>query len=446
MRTQAPTATADPPKSRSLADAALAPVIDAGRAYRLSITILGALVLAGAAAYGYQLARGLGVTGLNDQVFWAVYETDLVTFIGFSYGGALASAILRLTGATWRGPLTRIAEGSALVTLLIGALFPIVHLGRPELVWEMFVRPNHDSPIFWDMVAIITYLLLTMILFTLALIPDLGLLQSHPGLGRRRQRLYAWAAKGWRGTADQRRSLARTLTTVAILIIPVAVMVHTVLAYAFSLTSRPGWNSTIYGPYFVVAAIYSGVALVILCVVAYRKFYRLEQWIPLRIIKNLAYLMVALGITYGYFMLTEITREGYVGEESSEAVLYTLMLSRYAPLFWTFVIAALIVPVILIAIPRTRTVAGITVAAALVVGSLWLKRYLMFVPPLTRPLIAGEYATYTPTWVETTVTIGAWAGIPLLLMLLFRVLPVLSPYEMAEAVPQAERITEEGPA
>lgn len=412
-----------------LVDAALAPAVRTGWRGNLLLVTLALPVVAAIAAWVYQVRHGLTVTGLNDQVFWGVYEVNLVTFIGLSYGGALVSAILRLTNAHWRAPITRIAEATALVTLCVGALFPIVHLGHPERLWEMFTRPNINSPLLWDMVAILTYLMATLVLFGLPLIPDLARAASHEGVGVRRRGLYRWWAWGWAGTADQRRVLNRALTAVAIGIVPVAVMVHTVLSYAFSLTSRPGWHSTIFGPYFVVGAIYSGVALVILATVAYRRAYHLEAWIPEQAIRYLSYLMVALGAVYAYFLFTEITTEGYVGEQSSEGVLYALLLQRYAPLFWTFVALGLVVPVLLVAL--RRTVGAATAAAGLVVGALWLKRFLMFVPPLTRPLVGGAFGTYAPSWVEWTITAGAAAAIPLLLLLVFRLLPVLSIDEMA---------------
>jgi molybdopterin-containing oxidoreductase family membrane subunit len=413
--------------------AALTPIIS-GRGWRQNALVvgLGLIVALGVAAYVYQLINGIGVTGLSDQVFWGIYTVDLVTFIGFSYGGAMVSAILRLTHASWRGPISRIAEGTAVVTLVIGALFPIIHLGHPERVWQIMTRFQINSPITWDMVAITSYLLATLVLFALPLIPDVAMLQAEPRLGGWRQRLYRWWAAGWVGNLEQQQHLRKALTVTAIVIIPLAVMVHTVLSYAFSLTSRPGWHSTIFGPYFVVAAVYSGVALVILATVAYRRAYRLQDQIPVRSIVNLGYVMAALGVAYGYLLFTEITTEGYVGEESAELLLFSLVLDRWAVLFWLFVVTGLVVPVFLVAWARTRTVAGVSTAAALVAGALYLKRFLMFVPPLTRPVIEGEWATYMPSWVEITISLAAVAAIPLLLIGLFRVFPVLDVHEMEE--------------
>lgn len=401
------------------------------------VILLGLAALAGLGAYGYQLVNGIGVTALNDEVFWGIYTVDLVAFIGFSYGGALVSAILRLTGASWRGPITRIAEGTALVTLSIGALFPIIHIGHPERVWQFFTQPQLDSPLLWDMVAILTYLLVTVFLFSMPLIPDLAAAENS--VEGWRKRLYGRLSHNWRGTPDQERLLDRTMTILAILVIPVAVMVHTVLSYAFSLTSRPGWFSTIFGPYFVVAAIYSGVAVVILATVLYRRIYRLEAWIEERSVRYLSYLMIALGALYGYFTFTEITTEGYVGEESTANVLFTILLTDYSIPFWTFVALGLVVPIVLVAWPKTRTPLGMGTAAALAILGMFLKRYLIVVPPLTQPLVGEEIGSYLPSTVEILVTVGAAAGMALLLIGLFRVFPVLDIHDMAEARAEAAK-------
>ncbi len=424
-----------------LVDAALAPTVRAGRRSLLLLVALAVPATVGLVAWLRQLDSGLAVTGLNNQVFWGVYEVDLVTFIGLSYGGALVSAILRLTNAHWRGPISRIAEGSALVTLCVGALFPIVHVGHPERLWEFATRPNPHSPVVWDLVAILTYLMATLVLFGLPLIPDLSEAAEHPDLGRRRRRLYRFIGAGWRGTDAQHRLLDRMLLAVSIGIVPLAVMVHTALSYAFALTSRPGWHTAIFGPYFVVAAVYSGVAVVILATVAYRRAYHLEAWIPAEAIRYLSYLLLALAVTYGYFLFTDVTTEGYVGEQPAESVLSSLLLKRYAPLFWTFVVAGLVLPVLLTVV--WRSTASIAAAAALVVGSLWIKRFLMFVPPLTRSLVGTTQGSYSPTWVEWAITAGAAAAIPLLLIVLFRFVPVLSIDEM-QSTPGPTTAVKEG--
>lgn len=422
-------------------EAALRPLKPAGRRFWLLLGLLAVPVAWGAASYGLQLTRGLGVTGLSDEVFWGVYTANLVTFIGFSYGGAVVSAILRLTQAKWRAPITRMAEAMALVTLLIGALFPIIHLGHPERLWRMFVSPRISSPLVWDTVAIGTYVVATVMFLALPLIPDMAVIRDRRAgeFSRWRTKLAGWLALGWNGNPEQRARLQWGLTVMSILIIPLAVTVHSVLSWAFAVTSRDGWHSTIFGPYFVVAALFSGVATVILVVAAFRKAYSLQGFIGEKHFRYLGYIMVSLGIMYLYLTFAEFLTEGYTMGDEAVPVLEAILLERYAPLFWFWLVATGVLPVILVGLPRTRNVPGIVTAAALVVGGMWLKRFLIVVPPLVPPLVAdGPWATYQPSWVETGITVGAAAAIPMLLMVFFRVFPILSIHEMEEMAESEE--------
>ncbi len=417
---------ADAGEQALIRETALRSIKGGGRRFWLLAAALGVLVAVGIAAYVYQVSEGLGVTGMNDQVFWGLYTVNFVTFIGISYGGAVVSAILRLTGAGWRSPITRLAEAMAVISLAIGGLFPIIHIGRPDRVWEMVIAGRIGSPLIWDMVAISTYLAATLVFFYLPLIPDLAICRDDGSIGGIRRKLYAFLALGWRDLPSQRKLLGWGLRVSAILIIPLAVSVHSVLAWAFAVTTRAGWHSTIFGPYFVVAALFSGIATVILVVAAFRKAYHLEAYIGDKHFRYLGYIMLVLGLAYFYFTFSEFLTEGYLAEEQEQAYQEALLLANFAPLFWLFLAGGLALPVLLIAFPGTRTVRGITVAAALAVGGMWLKRFLIVVPPL-----AGS-STYTPSWVESLVTIGALAAIPLFLMLLIRLFPVLSIWEMEE--------------
>jgi len=407
-------------------EAALRSLDGGGRAFWLIATPLALLVALGVAAYAYQFKEGLRVTGMNDQVFWGIYTANFVTFIGISYGGAVISAVLRLSGASWRAPITRLAEAMAVVSLAVGGLFVIIHLGQPLRVWEMIVNAQISSPLFWDLVAISTYLAGTIIFLYLPLIPDIAVCRDRARSTGLRQRLYTVLSLGWQGTPEQRRILTWGVTLMAVIIIPLAIAVHSVLAWAFAVTSRTGWHSTIFGPYFVVAALFSGVATVILVVAAFRKAYGLEEYIEKKHFQYLGYIMMGLGALYLYFTFSEFLTEGYVLNEEIQGLYESLLITTYAPMFWAFVVAGLLVPLALVALPYTRTIRGIVIAAALAVAGMWLKRFLIVVPPL-----AGD-SSYTPSWVEISVTVGALAAIPLFLMIFVRIFPVLSIWEMEE--------------
>ena len=423
----------DIPPLEQVREAALRPIGPSGRRFWVLAALLGLLTLWGGVAHAVQLFSGLGAAGYSDRGFWGIYEANLVAFIAISYGGALVSAILRLTHAEWRAPITRLAEAMAVFSLLVGMLFALIHLGRPEQVWRMILMPQISSPIVWDFVVIATYLVSTLVFLYLPLIPDIAVLRDRPsGQQGWRARLYGALACNWRGSSGQRRALERGITAVAILIIPTAVLVHSVLSWAFALTGRPGWHSTIFAPYFVVAALYAGVAMVILVVAGFRKGYHLEPFISLKHFRYLAYLMLTLNLLYLYFTFTELLTEGYVQNEETIPVLESMLVGRYAPYFYLFNLIGGLLPFLLVALPKTRTISGIVVAAGLVVFGMWMKRLLIVVPAVAHPLITGAWGSFQPTWVALGVTVGAAAAIPLLLMLFFKVFPILSIYEIEE--------------
>lgn len=414
-------------------EAALRPLVRSSWRFWALAGGLAALVGLAFAAYATQLMSGLGVAGYSDKGFWGIYEANLVAFIGVSYGGALVSAILRLTQAKWRAPITRLSEAMAVFSLIVGAAFAVVHLGRPDRIWELVVHPHSSSPIIWDFIAVMTYMAATFIFLYLPLIPDIAVLRDRHDLARGwRRRIYSVLSLRWHGRSTQQRLLARSMTAMAILIIPIAVLVHSVLSWAFAVNSRPGWDSTIFAPYFVVAALYSGVAMVILVVAGFRKGYHLEAFIGLKHFRYLGYLMASLGLLYLYFTFTEMLTEGYTVNEDSAPLLTAVLVGRYAPYFWLFVAAGGVVPLCLIAFRRTRTIPGIVTASALVVFGMWLKRLVIVVPPVANPLISGAWGTFHLSWVSITVTVGGVAAIPLFLMLFFKVFPILPIYEMEE--------------
>jgi len=421
-------------------EASLRPFGRPSRLWWLTISALSLVVLTGIAAWVLQLRGGMGVAGYSDQAFWAVYIADVVTFIGVSYGGAVVSAILRLTGATWRAPLTRLAEGTAVVTVLIGAALIIPHIGNPIRLWELVARPNLSAPVFWDFVAVMTYTFGSIVFFALPLVPDMAVLgQEHgPALGRRRATLYARVSRGWVGAPGQRRVLAGALGLVSIMIIPLAVSVHSVLAWAFASTSRPWWHESIWAPQFVVAALYSGVALVILVVAGFRRGYHLEALITPRHFVRLGFILATLSATYIYLTFADLLPGAYVADRGTAAVFTELLVGRLAIWFWLFAIVGGALPLLLVALPWTRNVGGMVAAAILVVPMMWLKRILMVVGPATYDTVTGVFGRYHFTWVPVAITLAATAAIPLLLMLLFRVVPLLSIDEIEEIAEMQE--------
>ncbi|CAB4871294.1 MAG: hypothetical protein F2793_03520 [Actinobacteria bacterium] len=416
-------------------EAAMRPFRKPSKKFRAVLVVLAIVVAAAIGAYAYQLRMGMGVAGYTDSSFWAIYIADVVAIIGVSYGGAVVSAILLLAGASWRAPLVRLAEGTALVTVLVGAAFIFPHLGRPDRLVGMVIHANVASPVFWDMIAITTYTFATLVFFLLPLVPDTAtLLAEHPDeLGRGRRALYRFMSRGWVGSEHQRRVLHSATVIVAIVIIPLAVSVHSVLAWAFALVSRPGWHESIWAPYFVIAALYSGVALVILVAAGFRRGYHLEAFITKRHFVRLGYIMLSLGALYFYLTFADLLPSAYVGESGPTEIVYGMLFGSVAGWFWLFLVAGTILPIVLIALPWTRNIWGIVIASVLVVIAMWIKRVIMVVETSGYDRLTNSFGDlFHFTWVSIAVTLGGMAAIALLLMLLFRTLPLLSIVDVQE--------------
>lgn len=406
------------------------------------VAVLALPVLWGLSAYAVQLVRGLGVTGISNQYFWGLYETNLVTFIGYSNGSVLVSAGLRLTGVRWRAAISRLAEATALVTLLVGAAFAVAQLGRPDRIWRIFLAPQVSSPVLWNLLAIVTYMAALLLYLYLPLIPDLAMAAEWLGKGGGDlRRFYTVLSLGWRGLPAQRRLLTWACRGMAVLIVPVAITVQSVLGWTFSVHLRAGWHGATLGPEFVAGALFSGVALVILVVAAFRRIYRLEPFIGLEHFQCLGLLLLVLGPLYLYFACADLLQESYLLTERSAILLTLLLRTDYAVAFWSSVTLGVVLPALLLTWPRTRTVAGIVVAAALVVGSMWLKRFLVIVPTLAVPVVAhaASQPLYSPTWAEISLTLAGAAAVPLLLALFFLAFPVLALFELDEAARTANR-------
>lgn len=409
-----------------------------GRKFWLFIGFLSSIVLLGVAAFIHQLRTGLGVTGMRDYISWGVYITNFVFFIGISHAGTLISAILRVAGSRWKASITRIAEAITVIALMIGAPMVIIDMGHPERVLNVFLYGRLQSPILWDVLCVTTYLTGSILYLYVPMIPDLAILRDHwEKTGGWRHKLYKKLSLGWRGTENQKRLLERGIAIMAVLIIPIAASVHTVVSWIFGMTLRPGWHSTIFGPYFVVGAIFSGIASLMIAMVVFRKAFHLERYITQVQFKRLGYLFLVLNLLYIYFTFSEYLTAGYGHIEIENRLLDVLFRGQYAVHFWFMVVVGLIIPAFILAIPRTATVGGFFAASILVNFGMWLKRYVIVVPTMAVPFLpmqrlTEEFARYRPTWVEWSITAAAFAGFILLYTLFAKIFPIVSIWETRE--------------
>ncbi len=410
------------------------------------IITLVAVALFGLYAYIMQLKNGLIETNMRDYVSWGTYMANFVFFIGISHAGTLISAILRVTNAEWRRPITRMAEAITVFALIVGASMVLIDMGRPDRIHHVLIYGRMQSPILWDVCAVTTYLTGSLIYLYVAMIPDLTLMAtiSQERGKTRMAKLYKMMSIGFRNTPTQLRRLNISLATMAVIIIPVAVSVHTVVSWVFAMTLRPGWHSTIFGPYFVIGAIYSGTAAIIVAMFMFRRYYHLEKYLTNDAFRKLGTLLMAIGVIYIYFTLCEYLTAWYGGLETEASLLRLLMgEGPYAGVFWFTIITGMFLPTLLLAIPFKKPLGWIVFASVLVNIGMWLKRYIIVVPTMETPYIpakaAGVTINYFPSWVEISITAAAFAVFILLYIFFAKLFPILSVTEIAEPLEHAEQ-------
>ena len=412
--------------------------------FYLWLGFLIAVLLWGLFAYIQQLQKGLIVTGMRDQISWGLYITNFVFFIGISHAGTLISAILRVTDTDWRTPITRMAEGITVFALCIGAPMVMIDMGRPDRLFNIFRYGRIQSNIVWDVLGVSTYLTGCILYFYIPMIPDLALLANEPRLPAWRRRLYRALSMKWTGTQQQKALLEKAISAMAIFIIPLAVSVHTVVSWIFAMTLRPGWNSSIFGPYFVVGAIYSGAAGVIFSMWVLRRVFHLEDYVEELHFFKLGLLLLAFCLIYLYFNINEYFTAGYKLEGTERALIQRLFTGDYALLFWVaqamcvFIPAVLMIAVLGIKRYRPFCIPGVVFSSLLVIIGAWLKRYIIVVPTLRSPFLPSgqrlpwEWTHYHPTWVEWSITAAAVAGFMLIYTLMAKLFPIVSIWETRE--------------
>jgi Ni/Fe-hydrogenase subunit HybB-like protein len=414
--------------------------------FYLVMAVLGAVFMTGAILLFRQWWLGLGVTGMSRPIYWGIYLVNFVFFIGISHAGTLISAILRVTQAEWRRPITRVAEAITFFALVLGLLQVWIDMGRPERVVFPFIWGRYQSPFLWDFTCIGVYLLSCTLYLYLPMIPDLAILRDRmTDAPAWRRRLYTVMSLGWHGSHEQHRRLEKGIGIMAILIIPIAVSVHTVVSWIFGMTMQPMWHSTILGPYFVVGAIFSGIATLFVFMTIIRKAWHLEKWMGPKQYNYLGILLLVMSAFWGYFTMNEYMTTGYGSLVHEARVLQSKLGGEHMPVFYTMVFCNLILPFAILLWRKGRTPAGTFVASLSIVIGMWLERFTIVVPSLTRPSLGFEPAIYIPTITEMGITAGSVALFAMLFLLFFRIFPAISIWEVEEgqAIETVRRKAEE---
>src|SRR5229473_5047338 len=345
--------------------------------------------------------RGVGIWGVNIPVGWGFAIVNFVWWIGIGHAGTLISAILLLLRQSWRNSINRFAEAMTLFAVACAGLFPVLHLGRPWLAYWLFPYPNtmkywpqFRSPLVWDVFAVSTYFTISLMFWFIGLIPDLATLRDRSG-NRAAQIIYGILAMGWRGSARHWARYETAYLLLAGLATPLVLSVHTVVSFDFATGIVPGWHTTIFPPYFVAGAIYSGFAMVLTLAIPMRKAYGLEGFITLRHLEQMAKVMLATGliVAYGYFI--EFFMAFYSGNKFDVFLAKQRLHGPYAPFYYALILCNILTPQLLWFKKVRRNIPALFVMSLIINTGMWLERFVIVVISLTRDFMPSAWGRYS---------------------------------------------------
>ena len=407
--------------------------------FLISFAVLQCLM--GAATY--LIVKGVGIWGINIPIGWGFAIVNFVWWIGIGHAGTLISAILLLLNQSWRNAINRFAEAMTLFAVMCAGMFPVLHTGRPWLAYWLFPYPNtmdmwpqFRSPLLWDVFAVSTYLTISAVFWYVGLIPDLATLRDG-ATARWKQVIFGALAMGWRGSARHWQRFEKASLLLAGLATPLVVSVHTVVSFDFAVAMLPGWHTTIFPPYFVAGAIYSGFAMVLTLMIPVRKFFGLEDIITMRHLNNMAKVTLATGMIVGYGYMFEAFFGYYSADVYEKFMILNRMTGPYAPFYWTLVFCNIITPQFLW-FKRIRTTPLVLWIVSIVVNiGMWLERFVIVVTSLHRDFLPSSWSMYWPTVWDWAVFIGTLGLFMTLIFLFIRVLPMITIFELRMLLPGA---------
>ena len=388
--------------------------------------------------------KGVGVWGINIPVGWGFAIINFVWWIGIGHAGTLISAILLLLNQSWRNAINRFAEAMTLFAVMCAGMFPVLHTGRPWLAYWLMPYPNtmdlwpqFRSPLVWDVFAVSTYLTISAVFWYVGLIPDLATLRDTTKKPWQ-QKVYGMLAMGWRSSARHWQRYEKASLLLAGMATPLVVSVHTVVSFDFAVAILPGWHTTIFPPYFVAGAIYSGFAMVLTLMIPARKFYGLEDIITIRHLNNMAKVTLATAMIVGYGYMMEAFFAYFSADIYERGMMMTRMTGPYAPFYYTLIFCNIITPQFLWN-KKIRTSPGILWIISIVVNiGMWLERFVIVVTSLHRDFLPSSWGMYSPTIWDFAVFFGT-IGLFLFLVFLFvRVLPMITIFELRMLLPAAQ--------
>ena len=417
-------------RKQELVNEFLPKVVNPTKWSNIWVVILSLVVLVGLYAFVVQLVKGHIVTGMRDNVVWGIYIINFIFFVCLSYSGAFIAGILHFFKTPWKNSVLRIVEITTVLSLIIGPIFILLCIGRLDRLHYLFIYPRIQSPITWDIIAIMTDLVGCFIYLYLTFIPDFAILRDNSeNTSKWRQKVYKYLAIGYYDTPTQREKLHKITRTMSAMIIALAIIAYSVLAWIFSLTVQPGWNSSIFAPYFIIAGLYSGVGVIIIAMYLIRKYYHLDHYIRKVHFIGAGIILLVFALLFGYFTFSEYFSRWFSHKTNDINLLNTLF-NRY---FWMFIFAnyiGVLVPIVILFFKKFRTIKSITFAAVIAVVGLWFNKYLIIVPTLETPYLPiqdtrPEFIHYSATWVEWALSFAGVAAFVLFFILLMRLVPII---------------------
>ncbi len=408
------------------------------RGSKIWLSFLIAIFLACLYFYFLQLRDGLGVTDLSDYISWGLYISNFVFFVATSLVGMLISAVLGMVGQDWIKPISRIAEIVAVAFAMVAGLVIITDMGRPDRLLNVFFHGRLQSPIVWDITVVITYVFMSLLLLYIALIPDLNVTsEKATGLPKLQRKIYKALSLGWANKPEQYRLLKKYLRIVLVLIIPVALAIHTVTSWLFAMTLRTGWDSAIMGPYFVAGAFVAGCAAVILVMYFFRQQFHLQKYITLKHFDLMGRLFVLVSLVYVYFNINEILVPAYKFKVAEKAHVEAILTGHESLLYWLVQFGGLVLPFGLMLFKKVRRPIPLTILSGIVLVGAWFKRYLIVIPTQQDPYlpvqnVPEQWLHYHPTLAEIAITIASFVLVVIIITVLSKLFPVIPIWEIKE--------------
>lgn len=405
--------------------------------YYVAVILLGFGVLWGAVSWGGQILYGMGMSGKNNPVGWALYITTFVFWVGIAHSGTLISAVLFLFRVKWRASVYRSAEAVTVFGLATAGLFPLLHLGR---VWVFYwtlpypqmggLFPNFRSPLIWDVFAISTYLTVSSIFFLTGMVPDVAIVRDKAKGWRKK--LYGFLAQGWHGTDNQWRHYTAAYVFMAALATPLVISVHSIVSWDFAMSIVPGWHSTIFAPYFVAGAIHSGLAMVILILIPMRNAFSLRAYVTDHHLESLAKFLLFTSSVVGFAYLIEVFIAWYSNNPWEQAIFFYRAFGDYWFAFWALFVCNLLIPQLFWFKKFRRSIPMLMIVSIAVTIGMWFERFTIIITSLSHDYIPFTWGFHTLSWTEVGIVVGSFSWFFFLFLIFAKTLPIVSMWEVKE--------------